>query len=116
MDAVLKGLEYETHEGRSVTIRGTVEFNDDELNDNVLYGELSGLASEKEVYIKLLAPAQLIQAKRGYRAGRPDTPSSQPDNADQREEGEDEPPTDPNHPLNQTPEDAFAAAVTGEPA
>ena len=29
---------------------------------------------------------------------------------------EGEPPTDPNHPVNQTPEDAFAAAVTGEPA
>jgi len=119
VDAVLKGLEYEIHEGGSVTIRGTVEFNGDELNDNVLYGELSGLASEEEVYIKLLAPAQLIQAKRGYRAGRPDTPASQPDNADQqelREEGEDEPPTDPNHPVNQTPEDAFTAAVTGGPA
>lgn len=119
VDAVLKGLEYEIHEGGSVTIRGTVEFNGDELNDNVLYGELSGLASEEEVYIKLLAPAELLQAKKGYRAGRPDTPASRPDNEDQQElevDGEEELPTDPNHPVNQTPEDAFAAAVTGEPA
>ena len=118
-DAVLKGLEYEIREGGSVIIRGTVDFNGEELNDNVLYGELSGLASEEEVYIKLLAPAQLIHAKRGYRAGRPDTPTSKPDNEDQQElqeeDDDDEPPADPNHPVNQTPEDAFAAAVAGEP-
>ncbi|TQL65172.1 hypothetical protein FB549_5867, partial [Delftia sp. HK171] len=82
-------------------------------------GELSGLAAEGEIYIKLLAPAELQQAKKGYRAGKPDTPASQPENENQQElqeGGEDEPPTDPNHPVNQTPEDAFAAAVTGDQA
>ena len=118
-DAVLTGLHYDLFEGGSVTIKGKVQYNGDELLDNDLFGELSGLAAEGEIYIKLLAPAELLQAKKGYRAGKPDTPASQPDNEDQqelREEGEDEPPTDPNHPVNQTPEDAFAAAVTGEPA
>lgn len=118
-DAVLTGLHYDLFEGGSVTIKGKVQYNGDELLDNDLFGELSGLAAEGEIYIKLLAPAELLQAKKGYRAGRPDTPASQPDNADQQElevGGEEEPPTDPNHPVNQTPEDAFAAAVTGEPA
>ncbi|MFC4923634.1 MULTISPECIES: hypothetical protein [Delftia] len=118
-DAVLTGLHYDLFEGGSVTIKGKVQYNGDELLDNDLFGELSGLAAEGEIYIKLLAPAELLQAKKGYRAGRPDTPASQPDNEDQQElqvDGEDEPPTDPNHPVNQTPEDAFAAAVTGEPA
>lgn len=118
-DAVLTGLHYDLFEGGSVTIKGKVQYNGDELLDNDLFGELSGLAAEGEIYIKLLAPAELVQAKKGYRAGKPDTPASQPDNEGQQElevDGEDEPPTDPNHPVNQTPEDAFAAAVTGEPA
>lgn len=118
-DAVLTGLHYDLFEGGSVTIKGKVQYNGDELLDNDLFGELSGLAAEGEIYIKLLAPAELLQAKKGYRAGRPDTPANQPDNEDQQQldvDGEDEPPTDPNHPVNQTPEDAFAAAVTGEPA
>ncbi|WP_313237840.1 hypothetical protein [Delftia acidovorans] len=119
MDAVLTGLHYELSEGGSVTIKGTIQYNGDELQDNDVFGELSGLAAEGEIYIKLLAPAELLQAKKGYRAGKPDTPASQPDNEDQQEldvDGEDEPPTDPNHPVNQTPEDAFAAAVTGDQA
>lgn len=118
-DAVLTGLHYDLFEGGSVTIKGKVQYNGDELLDNDLFGELSGLAAEGEIYIKLLAPAELVQAKKGYRAGRPDTPASQPDNEDQQElqvESEQELPNDPNHPVNQTPEDAFAAAVTGEPA
>lgn len=118
-DAVLTGLHYDLFEGGSVTIKGKVQYNGDELLDNDLFGELSGLAAEGEIYIKLLAPAELVQAKKGYRAGKPDTPASQPGNEDQQElqvDGEGEPPTDPNHPVNQTPEDAFAAAVTGEPA
>ncbi|WP_447915890.1 hypothetical protein [Delftia acidovorans] len=119
MDAVLNGLHYELSEGGSVAIKGTIQYNGDELQDNDVFGELSGLAAEGEIYIKLLTPAELLQAKKGYRAGKPGTPASQPDNEDQqqlREKGEDEPPSDPNHPVNQTPEDAFAAAVVGEQA
>ncbi len=42
----------------------------------------------------------MTEAKKGYRAGKPDTPASQPENENQQElpvGGEDEPPTDPNH-------------------
>lgn len=55
-DAVLCGLHYEIAEGGSVTIKGTIQYNGDELQDNDLFGELSGLAAEGEIYIKLLAP------------------------------------------------------------
>lgn len=119
-DAVLTGLHYDLFEGGSVTIKGKVQYNGDELLDNDLFGELSGLAAEGEIRIKLLAPAELLQAKKGYRAGKPDTPAAQGENDAQRqlqEEGDgDELPSDPNHPVNQTPEDAFAAAVAGKQA
>ncbi|CAN7323095.1 hypothetical protein LJR084_001865 [Variovorax sp. LjRoot84] len=73
-DVVLANLHYELHEGGSVTIMGTIQYNGEELQDNDVYGELSGLASEGEIYAKLLAPAELIPVKKGYRAGKPDTP------------------------------------------
>lgn len=63
MDAVLTGLHYELSEGGSVTIKGTIQYNGDELQDNNVFGELSGLAAEGEIYIKLLAPAELQQAR-----------------------------------------------------
>lgn len=71
-DVVVKGIHYEIMQGGSVKIFWTSSYNGDELQDNDVYGELSGLASEGEVHIRLLAPAQLIAVKRGYRAGRPD--------------------------------------------
>lgn len=73
-DVVLSNLHYELMEGGSVTIFGTIQYNGDELVDNDVYGELCGLASEGEIYIKLLAPPELVLVKKGYRAGRPDTP------------------------------------------
>lgn len=73
-DVVLANLGYELNEGGSVTIKGTIQYNGEELQDNDLYGELSGLASEGEISVMLLAPAELMPAKKGYRAGRPDTP------------------------------------------
>ncbi|WP_429951444.1 hypothetical protein ACQYWY_07015 [Comamonas sediminis] len=81
-DAVLCGLQYELVEGGSVTIKGTIQYNGDELQDNDTFGELSGLAAEGEIYIKLLAPAEVMLAKKGYRAGKPDTPSSGSDSDD----------------------------------
>jgi hypothetical protein len=74
-DAVLANLHYEIVEGGSVTIFGTIQYNGDELADNDLYGELSGLASDEDIHIRLLAPAELMPAKKGYRAGKPDTPA-----------------------------------------
>jgi hypothetical protein len=73
-DVVLANLHYELNEGGSVTIKGTIQYNGEELQDNDIYGELSGLASEGEISAMLLAPADLIPAKKGYRAGKPDTP------------------------------------------
>lgn len=75
-DVVLANLGYELNEGGSVTIKGTVQYNGEELQDNDLYGELSGLASEGEISVMLLAPAELLPAKKGYRAGKRDTPAT----------------------------------------
>lgn len=76
-DVVLANLHYELNEGGSVTVMGTIQYNGDELQDNDLYGELSGLASDGEISVMLLAPADLMPAKKGYRAGKPDTPVAQ---------------------------------------
>ena len=75
-DVVLANLHYEINEGGTVTIMGTTQYNGDELQDNDVYGELSGLASEGEIHMKLLAPADLMPVKKGYRAGKPDTPAA----------------------------------------
>jgi hypothetical protein len=75
-DVVLAGIQYELAEGGSVTVKGTIQYNGDELDDNDTYGMLSGLASEGEIHIRLLAPAELVAVKKGYRAGRPDTPAA----------------------------------------
>ena len=112
-DVVLAGLQYELSESGSVTIRGTIQYNGDELQDNDLFGELSGLAAEGEISIKLLAPA----AKKGYRAGKPDTPSTGTSNPNQRDlEDDDEDDDEEEEEPEQTPESAFAAAVQGSPA
>lgn len=78
-DVVLSGLQYELSEGGSVKIQGTIQYNGDELQDNDVYGELSGLASEGDIFIKLLAPGEAMPAKKGYRAGKPDTKPAQQD-------------------------------------
>lgn len=101
-DAVLSNLQYEIFEGGSVEVKGTIQYNGEELQDNILYGELSGLASEGEIHIKLIPPAVLQIAKKGYRAGKPDTqpgPDKNPDQGDLDIDGQ------------QSPEDAFAAAM-----
>jgi len=72
-DCVLSNLHYEVLEGGTCKVYFTTQYNGDELNDNEIYGELSGLASMGEVYIQLIPPPELIPAKKGYRAGKPDT-------------------------------------------
>lgn len=103
-DAVLANLQYEIFEGGSVEVKGTIQYNGEELQDNDLYGELSGLASEEPIYIKLLAPATAQVAKKGYRAGLPDTQPAPEKDPAQRDlvEGQ------------QTPEDAFAQAAMAQ--
>ena len=80
-DVVLAKLAYDIAEGGSVKITGTIQYNGEDLQDNDLYGELAGLASEGEIHIQLLAPAELIAVKKGYRAGKPDTPAKSVDDA-----------------------------------
>lgn len=108
-DVVVSNLQYELSEGGSVTIKWTISYNGEELQDNELFGELSGLAAEGEISIKLLAPAELVQAKKGYRAGKPDTPATGSSNPDQREldDGGDDSSDE-----TLTPEAAFTAAAT----
>lgn len=72
-DAVLSNLHYELLEGGSCKVYFTVQYNGEELANNDVYGELAGLASMGEIYIQLLAPAELKPAKKGYRAGQPDS-------------------------------------------
>lgn len=103
-DAVLANLQYEILEGGSVEVKGTIQYNGEELQDNILYGELSGLASEEPIFIKLLAPATAQVAKKGYRAGQPDTQPPADKDPNQRELGEGQ----------QTPEDAFAQSVASQ--
>jgi hypothetical protein len=106
-DVVLANLHYEIAEGGSVTIMWTIQYNGDELADNDLYGMLSGLASEGDIHIKLLAPAELVSAKKGYRAGKPDTPPPAGDPAQQQlgdDEGDE---LDP-----ESPEGKLAATVS----
>lgn len=71
-DAVLSNLHYELLEGGSCKVHFTVQYNGEELANNDVYGELAGLASMGEIYIQLLAPAEVKPAKKGYRAGQPD--------------------------------------------
>lgn len=88
-DVVLANLHYEIQDGGTVKIFGSLQYNGEELEDNETYGMLSGLASEGEIHIRLLAPAQLQAAKKGYRAGKPDTPPAPAGDGSQQELGTD---------------------------
>ena len=110
-DAVLSNLHYELMEGGSCKVHFTVQYNGEELANNDVYGELAGLASMGEVYIQLIAPAELQPAKKGYRAGQPDAVPSV--------NGSDDslfPPADDEGPQpddGKTPETALAEALQG---
>lgn len=74
-DVALSKLTYEIEEDPArCVINATLQFNGEELADNELYGELSGLGTDGDIHIKLIAPGEPMPAKKGYRAGRPDTP------------------------------------------
>lgn len=78
-DVVLSNVHYEILQGGSCKVYFTLQYNGGELADNDVYGELAGLASMGVVYFKLIAPPELIPAKKGYRAGKPDTPPANTD-------------------------------------
>ncbi len=78
-DMVLSNIHYELMQGGSCKVFFTLQYNGGELADNEIYGELSGLASMRTVYFKLIAPPELVPAKKGYRAGQPDTPPTKTD-------------------------------------
>ena len=123
-DAVLANIQYEIFEGGTVIIKATIQYNGDELADNDLYGELSGLASDEPIYIRLLAPGHAMPANKGYRAGRSSSPEQKETNKNQEEiegegfyqaSGKTFPPLDPfdKSGEQQTPEQAFTESVTG---
>lgn len=109
IDVVLSNVQCELLEGGSCKLHFTIQYNGEELNDNALYGELSGLPSMGEVYIQLLSPVELQPAKKGYRAGRAD--AAAPTSAKPDEDLFD---PDANDDGPQTPEKALAAALNGE--
>lgn len=115
-DAVLSSVSYEIMEGGSCKIFWTVQYNGEELQDNEIYGMLSGLAAEGDIHIRLLAPPELLIAKKGYRAGKPDTPTTQVSDPDQQQidDGTDPDAGEEEEPGADTPEGAFLA--TGKPA
>lgn len=89
-DAVLSNLHYDLMEGGSCKIYFTVQYNGPELTDNALHGELSGLPCLSECYIKLIAPGEIVPAKKGYRAGKPDTPPATDGGGDLLSQDEDD--------------------------
>lgn len=112
-DAVLSNLHYELLEGGSCKVYFTVQYNGEELANNDVYGELAGLASMGEIYIQLLAPAEVKHAKKGYRAGQPDAAPPADNSGD--DDGALFPPMDddgvPPEGGQRTPEAALAKAL-----
>jgi hypothetical protein len=110
-DVALSKLTYEIDEdpGRC-TIYGTIQYNGEELADNALYGELSGLGTDGDAFIRLIAPGDLLPAKKGYRAGKPDTPPRGDDASDDLDLHED-PDPDGDELDPDSPEGRLAASV-----
>lgn len=103
-DVVLAAINYEIFEGGTVKLSFKIQYNGDELQDNEIFGELSSLASDGEIFIKLLKPAEMKVAKKGYRAGKPDTQATPEKDPNQRELEDGQ----------QSPEDAFVLAALGQ--
>lgn len=80
-DAVLSGLQYELSEGGSVTIKCTISYNGDDLNDNDLFGELSGLAAEGGSRSGCWPLASLCKPRRATARASPTRRSWQPTEA-----------------------------------
>lgn len=73
-DVAVGGLALTLHEGGTTDVKFSVSYNGADLEDNTLYGELCGLAAMGKVHIQLLAPAELVPAKKGWRSGKADEP------------------------------------------
>lgn len=103
-DCVLTGIWYELHEGGTVELGWTIQYNGDELQDDGIYGRLAGLATSGEGHVQIIAPPTLTLVKgKGYRSGKPDTPASDEDEDDEDIFSEPEPDQD-------TPEKALHRA------
>lgn len=75
-DAALAALSYSLREG-GLTIKFTVSYNGESIEDNALYGELCGLPSTGgEVHVQLHAPVEVIPVKKGWRSGKIDEPQT----------------------------------------
>lgn len=83
-DVALGSIEIEElQQGGSSSVLFAVHYNGDELQDDALYGQLCKLPCQGKIWIKLIAPPELIAVKKGYRAGKPDTHQEQPKDLNQ---------------------------------
>lgn len=98
----------ELHEGGSATIEWTLSYNGDELADTDTLNAVVRLGVEGSIHMKLLAPAELMPMKKGYRAGRSDTPQPNSDDDGQGKLADGDDDEADGDPL--TPESALAAA------
>jgi hypothetical protein len=121
IDVAVSNITIESmQEGGTVSILFTTQYNGEELNDNATYGELAGLAAMGELHIQLLAPAELLPVKKGWRAGKADPSPARTDGGAPLLEGA-QGPGDDDHDDDDTggqleegsPEAALAGAVAG---
>lgn len=104
-DVAMSGvLLKELHEGGSCTIEWTLSYNGDELADTETLNAVVRLGVDGSIHMKLLAPPELIPMKKGYRAGKPDTPQPQAGDEGQQEleedaDGDEGEPSGPANPL-----------------
>lgn len=90
-DCVVDKIEYTTKQGGSVEIEFTVAYNGDDLGDDTLHGRIVGLATDGEGFVKLIAPATLVEPKKGWRSGKPDaTPAAAGDGQGELGDGEED--------------------------
>ena len=116
-DVVLSNLRFDPVEGGSVKLYFTLQYNGEELQDEATLGMLTGLARVGEAHFRLLAPPELVPVKKGYRAGKPDTPADKVDDGQRslEEGGEEGGGPDGSDELDAaSPEGAFAAAAAGQ--
>lgn len=90
-DVAVSGmLLKELHEGGSSTIEWTLSYNGDELADTETLNAVVRLGVDGSIHMKLLAPPELLPVKKGYRAGKPDTPMPLVGDGAQGELGDDD--------------------------
>lgn len=76
-DVVVASMQLkELLEGGSAIIEWTLQYNGDELGDEATLNSIVRLGVDGHMHMKLLAPPELAPVKKGYRAGKADTPQT----------------------------------------